>query len=424
MFDDESTTILIIDDDEITLEILSEILRSLGHEVVTAASGEEGLTLFREQAPDAVIVDLIMPGIGGMEVLKAVAEHSDEVPAICISGTSVIQDAVTAIQNGAWDYLIKPIQDAAIIEHTLNKALERARLIRDNRHYREELEEEVEIRTQELVMAIEALKKEIDSRKKTQDELVRAKEEAESANKAKSQFLANMSHELKTPLNGVIGMAQLELSKAVKRGDDEARENLEVIKQSGQGLLSILNNLLDVSAVETGRLYLEAYAFSLREVVDQLAAVMGVQAQWKKLDLKAEVAETVPDNLVGDPGRLKQVLTNLVSNALTHTERGGVTLRVTEADDPSQLGREPVEGEVALRFDVIDTGLGVAKEKQASIFEAFAVGEHFLTKRRGGAGLGLSISKAIVDKMGGAIMVDSEEGKGSTFSFTAIIAVA
>ncbi len=279
---------------------------------------------------------------------------------------------------------------------------------RQLRHSRDELEIRVQERTRELTHTNQALGEEIETRRRTEEQLILAKNAAEAANQAKSDFLANMSHEIRTPINGILGMTDVTLSTDL---DDEQKEYLELVKISADSLLGIVNDILDFSKIEARKLLLDRVSFDLRASTDELHRSLKVRAAQKNLALICHISDDAPYHVVGDPLRLRQVLLNLLDNAIKFTSQGSVTLNVF-LDKQSETTAN-------VHFTVKDTGIGISEDKQNTIFEAFSQADTSSTRRYGGTGLGLTISYQLATMMGGSLWVESKLGSGSIFHFTA-----
>ncbi len=384
MSTDNKFNILIVDDRPENLLALESILESPDLNIIKATSGNEALGMLLDYDVSLVLLDVQMPGMDGFETAELMRsnERTKNIPIIFVTAISKQRKHVfKGYEAGAVDYLYKPL-DLEILKSKIKAFIEFFK-------HKKALEETTK-KLQETVK-----------------ELDKAKKAAEDATRHKTEFLANMSHEIRTPLNGIIGIADLGLM------DEELtplqRERLVDIKTSGESLLDIINDILDISKIEAGKLEIEEEEFSIRELLDKIFTIISFRTVKGNNEIICNMSPDLPDILLGDALRLRQILLNLLANATKFTQNGTITLTVEK--------KELIEEQVTLYFSVEDTGVGIPKEVQEKIFDTYTQA-HRSGAEKTGTGLGLFISQRLANLMGGKIEVESEPGKGSKFYFS------
>lgn len=375
--------ILVVDDSPLNVSTLSELLMHK-YEVSVALNGPDCLSIVTsEDPPDLVLLDVIMPGMDGYEVCKILKSNPEtvEIPVIFVSARTQAEDEQKGFSLGASDYITKPFSPSLVMARVGTHLA-----LYDQRR---DLEQLVQERTEELEHALKV---------------------AEQANQAKSAFLANISHELRTPLNGIQGMATL---LKASTSDPEQRMLIQDQLDSTKRLTRLVNDLLELSTIESGDVRLEPTSFDLQEeVLNPLVEVYEKLASDKGLSFEVHSEDTVSDHFYSDPRCIRQVLTNLLNNAIRFTHEGRVSLEVNTLN-----GHSGSSSSQMMLFSVKDTGPGIAEDKMDMVMEPFAIGEAYMTKTKSGAGLGLSISRQLADRLDGHLWLEHGRENGITARF-------
>ncbi len=401
----QQQTILIVDDNAANLGVITQYLEDQGFDILTARNGEDGIKKAHRGNPDLLLLDVMMPGIDGFETCRRLKADSAtrDIPIIFLTALTDVEHKVKGFAAGGVDYITKPLQEEEV-------------LARVEAHLR------LQAQQQQLYYQALELQQQAQELKQAKELAEAAQRNAERANQAKSVFLANMSHELRTPLNAILGFAQI-LSRSVRT--QEERDNLDIIQHSGEHLLTLINQVLDLSKIEAGRITLNEKNIDFFSLLSDLERMFSLKANKSGLSLYFERAGDVPRSIRTDDVKLRQVLINLISNALKFTKQGRIVLQVTRLNHGDTEDTETrkkflcppcLRDKCTIQFSISDTGPGIAPEEMEQLFKAFGQTESGRQAHEG-TGLGLPISRKFVQLMGGDIHVKSQLGQGATFSF-------
>ena len=394
MSDKNLTHVLVIDDEPIIRLLIRDYLEDSGYRVQEAADGQQGLERFRADSPDVVLVDLRMPKIDGLEVLTTIAREAPEIPVIVISGTGLMRDVIEALRLGAWDYITKPIEDMEMLEHAISKALERARLLRENRLYQAHLEEQVQQRTHALQQSEARYRK---LNEELEERITQRTADLEFANDELKKFAYVVSHDLKAPLRGIKRLANWLVEDYAEAFDGNGKEMIDLLIGRVKRMDSLIDGILEYSRV--GRIVYQDEQIELqtllKNIIDSLAPPEHISIT---------IDTDLPD-IAADRIRIIQLFQNLLDNAITFMDKpeGHITIR-SEEDEHHWT------------FSIADNGPGIDPKHHERIFQIFQT----LASRdeRESTGIGLTLVKKIVELYGGTIWLTSQPGEGSTFFFT------
>jgi len=388
---------LIVDDDAVNRLMARATLESAGWSVEEAENGREALAVFQQLHPDVVLLDIMMPEMDGFAACAALRKlpEGEHTPILIMTGLDDYGSITQAYDAGATDFLTKPLNGLLLIH--------RVRYI---------------VRSSRVLQELQA----------SRASLAQARDAALEGTRLKSEFLGTVSHEIRTPMNGILGMTELLQDTSLTL---EQRDYADTIRTSGEALLLIVNDILDFSKFDSGNLHLERTDFDINRLLKDVVGLFQERARGKGVKLSCPIQAQLPTWLHGDSGRLRQILNNLLANAVKFTEHGEIVVRADVEEKPGK--QNPLDSElparltrvrgrtghlVSVRFSVSDTGIGIAKEACARIFQPFVQADGSTTRIHGGTGLGLAICQQLAELMGGSIGDDSAPGRGSVFQFT------
>src|SRR5665648_23634 len=415
-------TILLIEDNPGDIRLIKELLNEitfLNYQLIIAETLKEGCEEIKKNDLILILLDLNLPDSSGIKTFDTVMNFAEKIPVVLVSGMQDVELSLSLIKEGAQDYITKQDLNSTLLGRTIQFAIERKKLLSELIIANKELvfqNDEKEKRAEELVIANEELAFQNKEKEKRAAELVIAKDHAEQSDRLKSAFLANMSHEIRTPMNGILGFA--ELLKEPNLTGEEQQEYINIIEESGVRMLNIINDIVDISKIESGLMEVSIKESNINEQIEYIYTFFRPEVEGKGMQLSYRNGLVSSESIIKtDREKVFAILTNLVKNAIKYTDKGSIEFGyVSTGSTNDSLGAvsEPVE----LQFYMKDTGIGIPKDRQKAIFERFIQADIGDKRAFQGAGLGLYISKAYVEMLGGRIWVESEEGKGSTFYFT------
>ncbi len=373
LMNSQISKILIVDDSEVIRQILSYALTQGDYELFTAVDGKDALQKIHDLKPDIVLLDIEMPVLDGFSILREVrtSYKEEEMAVIMVTSQSDARGITRAFEEGAFDYIPKPSTDSEIRARVRN-ALRNVHMLREQKSLRHQ---------------------------------------AESANESKSSFLANMSHEIRTPMTAILGYTEiLELESKSQPLPEIFSDSLEIIKRNGAHLMELINDILDLSKIESHKIDLELISCSPKKLVEEVIELVQMRAEAKGLKLEASFQHPLPAGIMSDPTRIRQILINLIGNAIKFSDVGTITVETRLLETP---GQEP-----QVEFTVIDQGIGMTEAQMSNLFRPYIQADSSTTRKYGGTGLGLTISKHLAEMLGGEIKVSSEFHQGSQFSAT------